>query len=400
MTPLLVAGLLILTIPGAKPDEILRSTTRLRNLEVECQQRWEACHPRPWIEIDSDEWKEVRARHAEVRAEFVPRLLEIATEDPLPFLRVEALVQLLLIEEQPLTPEGAMALQILRLEYAADPTIGSHLAGLASRPWEGVEWLLDDVIERNPDPTMRVRALWAKAQRISRLAGVAIHRRQPRLVRADREFYGEDQWNRLIHRDIPAQLAEARAVFERLSREEPRSFPLLDLSPMGRMLAREANVWIHDHDAPSIDFPAPEIEGPTVQGPRLRLTDQRGKVVLLVFWSSRVPGSVKVFRQAQQLVRNLNGLPFTVLGVQCESATDQIVTRLIPDSLGALSWLDRESGPIAGRYGVKDLPASFLIDDEGILAVKRSGGKGVTLEEVWNLATLQHERLAAGPPRP
>ena len=397
-------GLILLMLATAAQDFENPATlaSRWGRLYGECRTRWIACAPQELDEHDRAEWRGIREKQARIRAEFAPQYLAIAAENPLGEIGQSALVEILMMEDRTLSPEGAMALQILRLEYAGEPAIGKDLGRLATCPWEGLEWLLDDVIERNPDYRTRCQALFARAQRIDRRARVATERRQNTQSRKDRELYGEDQWQRLIRLDPQAEVARARPFYERLQRENPVGLDLPDQRrTVTQKLARGAVGWLRDHNSPSIDRPAPEIDGPTVQGPRLRLSDYRGKVVLLLFWTSQSVASRATWQGSRNLRKEYSEQPFVILGVQCETPADRALATLMPDSFETLSWIDTEGDPksIARRYGVTEFPSSFLIDDEGILVTKRPY-QIATFEDVLLQLNLRRDRLDAGPPRP
>jgi hypothetical protein len=71
----------------------------------------------------------------------------------------------------------------------------------------------------------------------------------------------------------PAQRREAGAIFARLKRDYA-----------GSSYAKEADAHIYELERLQIGMTAPEIDGVDTEGARFRLSDYRGKVVVLVFW--------------------------------------------------------------------------------------------------------------------
>jgi peroxiredoxin len=120
---------------------------------------------------------------------------------------------------------------------------------------------------------------------------------------------------------------------------------------------------------------APQIQGQDLQGKPLKLSDYRGKVVLLDFWGSAFAPSREAFSREQALVKRLAGRPFVLLGVSADG--DRVAARKLAETEGLSwpSWWDAGTagGPIATRWEVEVWPTLFLIDHKGILRHLNAG---------------------------
>src|SRR5438105_9037394 len=67
--------------------------------------------------------------------------------------------------------------------------------------------------------------------------------------------------------------------------------------------------------APRPGEPAPEIKGEDMDGKPLKLSDYRGKVVLLDFWGFWCAYCLRYIPHEKDLVRQYEGRPFVLLGV-------------------------------------------------------------------------------------
>lgn len=129
----------------------------------------------------------------------------------------------------------------------------------------------------------------------------------------------------------------------------------------------------------AIGKPAPEIEGTDLDGVPRKLSEYRGKVVVLVFWGSWCVPCLREVPHERELAERLKGRPFAILGVNCEE--DQAAARrtMAREHIDWPNWHDGPAGdgPIARDYHVEGFPATFVIDARGIIRFKNVLGEGL-----------------------
>ena len=145
---------------------------------------------------------------------------------------------------------------------------------------------------------------------------------------------------------------------------------------------------------PNANFPAPEIEGTDADGKRFRLSDYKGKVVLLDFWASWCQPCIMLFPHEKALVRSLKDKPFVLLGVNGDDTLEDLKEAEQQHRLNWRSWWDEEKS-IQRRWGVKVLPTFFLVDHKGVVRY-RFEGVGPTTEEDLDAAVKDLLRKASG----
>jgi peroxiredoxin len=120
----------------------------------------------------------------------------------------------------------------------------------------------------------------------------------------------------------------------------------------------------------------PEIELPTPEGKIVKLSDLRGKVVLIDFWASwcrpcrqENPNVVRVYNQYKDK-------GFEILGVSLDRTKDRWVQAIAQDGLDwyHVSDLQYWSSVAAQDYMVSGIPATFLLDREGKIIAKNLRG--------------------------
>jgi S1-C subfamily serine protease/peroxiredoxin len=119
-------------------------------------------------------------------------------------------------------------------------------------------------------------------------------------------------------------------------------------------------------------LPAPEIEGVDIQGQTFKLSDYRGKVVLLDFFADWCPHCRRMYPGERAMVQQLKDRPFALLGVHSENqkVLDELVKQ---NKVTWRCWADGPQGPIVQRWSVEAFPTMVLIDHQGRIRWRSSG---------------------------
>lgn len=117
---------------------------------------------------------------------------------------------------------------------------------------------------------------------------------------------------------------------------------------------------------PLVGGPAPEITLKDLQGQEVRLSDLRGKIVLLNFWATWCKPCKDEMPAMQASYDKLRGQGFVVLAVNELEDTERVIEHVRSHGHTFPVVMDHDNR-VANRYGVVGLPASFLVDRQGIV---------------------------------
>jgi RNA polymerase sigma factor (sigma-70 family) len=230
-------------------------------------------------------------------------------------------------------PDVEEAANVILENHIDDPTLVPLCQALERlRPACSIK-LLEALLEKNPSIDVRGNACLALATLRKAEAG-----------------YGANK----------KAAAQAEQLYKRLIGEFGR------LKRNGTALADLAKPELYELRQLTIGKPAPETEGRDLDGQALKLSDYRGRVVVLVFWGEcggcrpEVPSLLK-------LLDKYNGKPLAIVGVYCDD--DAAQGKSIAGELGMVwpSLQDGRSGPISRAWNNTCWPCIDVIDAEGII---------------------------------
>ena len=136
----------------------------------------------------------------------------------------------------------------------------------------------------------------------------------------------------------------------------------------GAETANPGSPGVIDADRPAVGEPAPDfaLELPST-GELIRLSDFRGRTVLLNFWATWCPPCRAEMPEFNEIYEaRLQDEDFVVIAVDVQESDAQVQRFLDELGLAFPVAMDRD-GAVAQHYEVRGLPATFLIDREGVL---------------------------------
>ncbi len=117
---------------------------------------------------------------------------------------------------------------------------------------------------------------------------------------------------------------------------------------------------------------APEFSLKGLDGKEYSLADQKGKVVLLDFWTTWCSPCVVAMPGIQKLHENLNKKGLVAWGINPETDIDRVAEFLENKGITYPTLLDK-GGKVSGLYNVTAIPRCIIIDRNGMIAKDFTG---------------------------
>jgi hypothetical protein len=178
---------------------------------------------------------------------------------------------------------SSRALALLARDHLQSDKLGPTCQRISSGFRKEYEPFLRAVFDKNPHKDVQAQAGFALAHFLTnRLQRIDLMNEQPDLAKEFSELFGQEYLAELKRQDRTKVNIEAEALLEQVaSRYGEVKLPESEGSTVGEKAAAE----LFELRRLVAGKEAPEIEGNDQDGKRFRLSDYRGKVVLLDFWS-------------------------------------------------------------------------------------------------------------------
>lgn len=123
---------------------------------------------------------------------------------------------------------------------------------------------------------------------------------------------------------------------------------------------------------------APDIVGEDTDGVKFKLSDHRGKVVVLTFWGTWCAPCMALVPHEKEIVARFKGKPFALIGVNAD--TDLKKLKQVSEKAG-ITWRSfwcGENGPLGDipkAWNVTGWPTVYVLDHKGTIRAKQLAGE-------------------------
>jgi peroxiredoxin len=139
------------------------------------------------------------------------------------------------------------------------------------------------------------------------------------------------------------------------------------------IMARATSLWANDI-RPEEGHPAPDFSLKTLEGKTVRLSDFRGKkVVLINFWATWCPPCRSEMPTMQQIYTDYKEKGFEILAINIEPDAKEEIRDFMKELRLTFPVLLDSDMKVTRTYRLIGLPVSMLIDRQGIIRSKTIG---------------------------
>ncbi len=248
-----------------------------------------------------------------------------------------------LITQAAAFPESQKALEMLSTTHVASAGIAPAVKALEYHPLETAEPILRAVREKNPHAEEKAAATFALGMQYFRRfdAGLSPEQAEAAKTQAMDCF-----------QEIVSQYGQVTI----------QGFPIADQA--GRMLFEMSNL--------SVGGEVPEIDGKDVDGAAFKLSDHRGKYVVLMFWGGWCHACHGILPMVNQFVTDMTEKPVIVLGINTD-IPDEARKAYQDYKVNFRNWSDgTTSGPITTLFNLRNFPTFYLIGPDGKIVLKQT----------------------------
>ena len=308
-------------------------------------------------------------REANPQPAFADRFLELARKHPKDPAAYASLTWIVQNSEFGAAADKpfAQAIALLATQYAQHEDSGELFVRLANSPFASTGQFLKAVHDKHPSPAIRGRAGFHLGLYLKNYcATVDQLRGQPEMAKNVELFVGPALFKQLKDTDTAEKLRQADEVFARVQKDH--SLVLYK----GTVLGKAAEAELFELRNLAVGKTAPDIEGEDTDGKKFKLSDYRGKVVVVVFWGTWCGHCMAMVPQERALVKRLEGQPFALLGVNSDADREKLKPVLVNRGITWRSFYDgpNTEGPIASRWNVLGWPAVYVLDAKGVIRFK------------------------------
>ncbi len=270
-----------------------------------------------------------------------PKMLELAKAKPDDETACDAAIWL--VQNIQNENEGKQAVEIIRKHHLTSPKMATAVGTIGAALGNDAPAFLQEVFDKNPDKKVKAFTLHTMANNATD---------------------GAVDYT-ITEKEIAVKTAVAENLWARLQ---------ADFGDVEWNGLKFGNMAKGELEMMKTLFPgckAPDISGEDTEGKPMKLSDFKGKVVMLDFWGTWCGPCMQMVPHNLEVSKKYAGKPFVLVGVNSDRDKEKLAKRIEEEKITYRSfWNGKEGGSqgeISKEWKVHGWPTVVLIDHKGVI---------------------------------
>ncbi len=263
-------------------------------------------------------------------------------------------------------------LKILRDRYITKPEIRKFISTLVMLEDPDADAIVREVIAKNPDREIQLKACRAMiGSRESMKRSIEVWKGDEKRVKAMEKRLGKEG------------VAEMLAAAERYEKE---------ITALKTTLRENYADLIPEI---AIGTPAPEVVSQDLDGKTVRLSDYRGKVVVIDVWTTWCGPCKAMIPHEREMVERLKNKPFQLVSISADEKKETLKQFLATEKMPWTHWWVGRDSKFDDEWDIRYFPTIYVIDAKGV--IRHKDLRGPELEKAVDalLTEIEPKKTAA-----
>src|SRR5262249_1139333 len=125
----------------------------------------------------------------------------------------------------------------------------------------------------------------------------------------------------------------------------------------------------------SVGKAAPEVVSQNLEGKKVKLSDLRGKVVVLDIWATWCPPCRAMIPHEREMVKKLVNEPFVLVSISGDAKKETLTEFIKKEPRRWTQWWNGQTGGIIEDWNVEFFPTIYVLDAKGVIRYKNVRGE-------------------------